>query len=159
MKAASQSEIKRALKDKSPKELLDYCLHLSRFKKENKELLTYLVFEADYEEGYIESVKTEIETQFDSITALNLYYIKKSVRKIQRQAKKYIRYSKKPVTEIEILLFFCEQMKDFKINLFKNKMLYNMYYREIDLIKRKIEKLDDDLKFDYSKELENLMQG
>lgn len=56
MKAASAQEIKAALKQLEAKELLDICLRLSRYKKENKELLTFLLFEADNLPAYIKSV-------------------------------------------------------------------------------------------------------
>jgi len=44
MKAASSKEIKSALIEQSPTQLTELCLRLARFKKENKELLTYLLF-------------------------------------------------------------------------------------------------------------------
>ena len=47
MKAASISEIKTELKGLPPAQLTELCLRLARFKKENKELLTYLLFEAN----------------------------------------------------------------------------------------------------------------
>ena len=43
MKAVSVKELSQELLNRSPKELRDLCLRLSRFKKENKELLTYLL--------------------------------------------------------------------------------------------------------------------
>ena len=49
MKTAAVKDIKQELLQRSPKELLALCLRLSRFKKENKELLTYLLFEASDE--------------------------------------------------------------------------------------------------------------
>ena len=61
MKAVTVKEISEELVNLSPKELRDLCLRLARFKKENKELLTYLLFEATDEEMYIESVKKEID--------------------------------------------------------------------------------------------------
>lgn len=60
MKAASIKTIKDELKHKTSSELLELCLTLTRFKKENKELLTYLLFEAHDEDRYIETVKLEI---------------------------------------------------------------------------------------------------
>ena len=57
MKSASVRELKLELQDRSPKEVMELCLRLSRFKKENKELLTYLLFETSDEQMYIESVK------------------------------------------------------------------------------------------------------
>ena len=57
MKAASVNEIKQQLKEVNPVELIELCLRLARFKKENKELLTYLLFEADDLQAYIANVK------------------------------------------------------------------------------------------------------
>ena len=57
MKAASLAQIKKELKLRSPQDIEELCLRLGRFKKENKELLTYLLFEADDEQGYIAHIK------------------------------------------------------------------------------------------------------
>ena len=57
MKTATISELKKELKYKSQEQLLEYCLAMARFKKESKELLTYLVFESEQEDTYIKSVK------------------------------------------------------------------------------------------------------
>ena len=59
-------------------------------KKENKELLTYLLFEASNEEGFKEGVKEEISLEFSTINCNSYFYMKKSVRKILRITKKYI---------------------------------------------------------------------
>ena len=61
MKAVTVKVLKDELVHRSPKEMLEICLRLSKFKKENKELLTYLLFEAGDEASYIESVKREID--------------------------------------------------------------------------------------------------
>lgn len=95
MKAATLAEIKKELKHKTDEELLIYCLSLARFKKENKELLSYLLFEASDEEGYIHSVKSEIDLQFSEINNQNYYWMKKTIRKVLRLTRKYIRYSKR----------------------------------------------------------------
>ncbi|RZV67606.1 MAG: hypothetical protein EX254_02785, partial [Flavobacteriaceae bacterium] len=76
MKAVSVIEIKKELKERSHQDLMDLCLRLARFKKENKELLTYLLFESHNEEGYIETVKDEVDLQFDNINADSFFYIK-----------------------------------------------------------------------------------
>ncbi|MFT6371042.1 MAG: hypothetical protein ACJAWH_002127, partial [Maribacter sp.] len=93
MKAATVVQIKKELQHRNPEELLQLCLRLSKFKKENKELLTYLLFESDDETGYLETVKTEVDLWFSEINTNSYFYIKKSVRKILRNLKKYIRYS------------------------------------------------------------------
>ena len=58
MKAASVVEIRKELAGLDKESIKQLCLRLARFKLENKELLTYLLFEADNEEGYINSIKT-----------------------------------------------------------------------------------------------------
>ena len=156
MKAASVAIIKKDLKHRSPEELAQLVLRLAKFKKENKELLTYLLFEADHEEGYIEIIKSEINEQFSAITSRNYYYIKKSVRKILRETKKLIRYSGNKETEVILLLHFCEKLKEFKPSISRNTTLRNLYDRQIELIARRISALHEDLQFDYLKELEAL---
>ena len=61
MKIESIVTIKKELKHLSQEELLELCLRLGKFKKENKALLTYLLFESHDEDGYIESVKLTLD--------------------------------------------------------------------------------------------------
>ncbi len=157
MKAATVKELKQALETRSPKELKEICLKLAKFKKETKELLTYLLFEATDEEAYIKSVKAEIDRQFGAINTRSYYFIKKGVRKILREVKKYIRYSKKKPTEVELLLYFCYKLKNFSPSYSRNRILRNLYQRQIELIRKNISKLHEDLQYDYELELEELL--
>lgn len=156
MKAASLKEIKDELKSKSPEELLNICLHISKFKKENKELLTYLLFEASNENGYIEEVKYQIKVQFESLNQSTYYLVKKSVRKVLRNCKKYIRYSKKPQTEIEILIYFCSELAELSGQHYQNTTLITIYSKQLEIVRKKIEKLHEDLQYDYNLILEEL---
>ena len=61
MKAASMHELKDELAHLPPKKVLELCLRLARYKKENKELLSYLLFEAHDEQGFVMQVKKEID--------------------------------------------------------------------------------------------------
>ena len=156
MKAVSVVTIRKELKHKSNEELAELCLRLSRFKKENKELLTYLLFEADDENGYIETVKQEIDIQFENINTDSYFYIKKSVRKILRLIKKFSRYSLKKETEVELLLHFCQKMNDLTPSIERNVTLMNIYDRQIATIKKLVATLHEDLQYDYNLELENI---
>lgn len=156
MKAVSVVTIRKELKHKSKEELAELCLRLSRFKKENKELLTYLLFEADSEAGYIETVKQEIDEQFAQINTASFFYIKKSVRKILRHTKKYIRYSLNKETEVELLLYFCKKLNTMSPSISKNTTLTNIYERNIEAITKKILKLHEDLQYDFNLELERM---
>ena len=156
MKAATVKELKTELTHQSQVELVELCLQLSKFKKENKELLTYLLYESENEEGYIKSVKNEIDEQFELINTSSYFYIKKSVRKILRMVKKYIRYSKQKETEVELLLHFCYVLKNMQPSMYKNVSLTNIFNRQILLIKKSIASLHEDLQYDYNLELEVL---
>ena len=157
MKAASIRELKLELSSRSKGELLELCLHLSKFKKENKELLTYLLYEASNEPAYVESVKREIALLFEQVNKRNNYFIKKSVRKILRVIKKYIQYSKNKETEVELLLCFCCELKKLSPSVEKNIVLNNIYKRQIDAIKKTISSLHEDLQFDYENELNKIL--
>ncbi|WKK85528.2 hypothetical protein QYS48_27275 [Marivirga arenosa] len=156
MKAATLAEIKKELKHKSEDELLSYCLSLSRFKKENKELLTYLLFEASDEEAYIQSVKNEIELQFTDINTHNYYWMKKTIRKVLKETRKFIRYSKKKTTEVELLLYFCYQMQSLSPSIKENTSLSNLYERLIISIRKTISKMEEDLQYDYNLQVDEL---
>ena len=157
MRTATVKELKNELSHYSQKELVDICLSLSKFKKENKELLTYLLFEAQNEATFIEGIKEEVELLFAQINTRSYYLIKKSIRKILRTIKKYIRYSKKKETEIELLMHFCQQLNAFEPSIHKNRVLKNLYLKQIEIIQKGILKLHEDLQYDYNLELEALI--
>lgn len=156
MKAVSLKILKEELTHKTSNELLDLCLKLSRFKKENKELLTYLLFESHNEESYIESIKLEIDELFKEINTKSYFYIRKSVRKILTLTKKYIRYSKRKETEVELLLYFCVKLKNFKPSIKNSPRLQNVLTTQIKLIEKTMHALHEDLQYEYKIELEEL---
>jgi len=156
MKSATVKELKQELGIRSHKELLELCLRLSKFKKENKELLTYLLYEASDEPGYIENVKSEIEQWFTEINTSSYYYIKKSVRKILRLIKKFARYSLKKETEVELLLYFCKKLKEFSPSIKNNVTLTNIFERQLLFAKKIVSTLHEDLQYDYNLVIDNL---
>lgn len=156
MKTASVAELKKKLGDMPPKVLKELCLRLVKYKKENKELLTYLLFSADDEEGYIQEIKEEMDMAFEEINSANLYWAKKSIRKILRLAAKYIKYSGNKQTEVEVLLYFCRKMLDSGIKFKSSTTLLNLYERQIIKINKALSTLHEDLQYDYASELEAL---
>jgi hypothetical protein len=157
MKAATIHELKQELIHLPPKAVLDLCLRLGRFKKENKELLTYLLFEAHDERSFIDNVKSDIDTEFAAIPKdNNLYFVKKSLRRILRVTNKHIRFSGSKVVEIELLLHFCLLIKKSGIKIEKMAVLRNMYETQLKKISKAIETLHEDLQYDYGRTLEKL---
>jgi polyphosphate glucokinase len=141
MKAATVVQLKKELETLDPEHLKTLCLRLARFKLENKELLTYLLFESEDEAYYIEGIKETADLLFEEINTKSYFYIKKSVRKILRMLKKHARYSNKKETEIELLLYYCYKLKTFKPSINNNVTLTNIYLRQVESIEKKIIKL------------------
>jgi len=156
MKTATIHEIKQELSTVKPAELMDLCLRLSKFKKENKELLTYLLFEAHNEQAYVESVKKEISELFEEINQSHLYFAKKSLRKIIRVINKYCRYSGSRQTEVDLRLYFCQVLNESGIPVYHNTVINNLYQSQLKKIEAVIETLHEDLQYDYRKELKDL---
>ncbi len=156
MKAASISEIKRELEAKKNSELTEYCLRLSKFKKENKELLTFLLFEAGDINNYVGLIKKEIVTSFEEINNTHIYYIKKSVRKILRQVNKQIRIIGSRQAEAELLIQFCNSLKAFQGTLLKNKQVSKVYENHIKKIETAVSSLHPDLQYDLNKQLNDV---
>lgn len=156
MKAATVKQLKTELNNLERNELIEIVLRLSKFKKENKELLTYLLFESSDEQDYIKEIKIEIDDLFNTINTDSYFYIKKSIRKILKLIKTYIRYSNVKETEVELLLYFCKKLRAMSPSFTKNQQLINTYAREIKSIEKKITTLHEDLQYDYRILLENL---
>lgn len=156
MNTASIKELKQELQHQDPAELHELILRLARFKKENKELLTYLLFKSGDEEGFKEEIKKEMDKAFMEINGNSYYFMKKSMRKILRTVKKYNRYSGKKETEVELLIYFLHKMENFRPSIHENKVLQNLFDRQLVLVRKNLELLHEDLQYDLNRELEVL---
>jgi len=157
MKASTINELKQELMNTPASSLIELCLRLARFKKENKELLTYLLFEAHDVSAYIQSVKDAMALQFADINKSNVYFVKKTLRKILRTAKKYIRYSGLAIVEVELLIYFCESIRELDIPINKNPVLLNIYQNQLKNINKALKGMHEDLQYDYLKAINKLI--
>ena len=155
MTAASLADIRKELQHTNADTLQALCLRLARYKKENKELLNYLLFEA-HDESYIQQVKTEAELMFEEIADKNLYLVKKILRKILRFTNRQIKYSGLPQTELELRIFFCEKVVTAQIPLSTGTVLYNLYQQQLKKIGSVLAKLPEDLQGDYTTSLKTI---
>jgi len=156
MKAASSKEIKSALLEQSSTQLIDLCLRLARFKKENKELLTYLLFEEQDEDAYIQSAKKIIDEGFQTLNIQSVYIAKKNLRKIIRITNKFIKYSGIDTTEITLLIYVCRCIQESGLKLNNSVALKNIYLSLLKKISTKISGMHEDLQYDYNKEIQAL---
>jgi hypothetical protein len=155
MKTASLSEIKKELQTLSPAQLVELGTRLAKYKKENKELLGYLLFEAHDEATFISGVKAEVEQQFLEMNR-NVYYAKKTIRKILRMVNKYSKYSGNAQTAVELLIHFCIQLKTSGVALHKSNTLMNLYENQLKKITKLLNGMHEDLQYDYKRELAKL---
>lgn len=156
MKAASLSDIKKELSEISPAELKALCLRLAKHKKENKELLHYLLFEARDENAFVESAKEEIDMFFNEMNKSHAYYAKKTLRKALRLINRYSKFSGQKQTEVELLVYFCRKMKESDLSIRRNATLNSIYQKQLEKIASGLQKMHEDLRFDYSDEVEEL---
>ena len=150
MKTASLKALKTELGRIHPARLAELCIQLSKYKKENKELLTYLLFDAFDEKAYIEEVKTMTDDLFKEVNKSNSYLAKKTIRKILATVNKQIKFSGSKQTEVELLLHFCHKLRKSGVPLFTNSALGNLYQRQLVKIDKALATLHEDLQYDYA---------
>ena len=156
MKAATLSELKQEIATLTPKQVLDICMRLAKHKKENKELITYLLFEANDEESFIKTIKEDTESQFREMNSSNLYLAKKSIRKILRTINKFIRYSGLKQTEAELRIHYCHTLIKSGIPFRKSPVLCNLYNNQLKKIELAVATMHEDLQYDFKKEMKGL---
>lgn len=156
MNSASISEIKKELQRLDTDELNAICLRLAKYKKENKELLSYLLSDAHDEAGYIRGIKAELDVMFEELDGRNLYITKKILRKILRFANRQIKYSGIGQTELELRIYFCEKVKEANIPLTAGTVLYNLYQQQLKKISTVLAKLPEDYQVDYASAIDEL---
>ncbi len=157
MKASSIKEIKSELSSLSAESLQDLCLLLARFKKENKELLSYQLFEAQDEEGYVQKAKETLDESFENLNIQSTYIAKKQLRKIIRIAAKFSKYSDEKTTEITLYLYITEKMIASGLKIQNSHQINNLYLSLIKKIKAGIATLHEDLQYDFQKQLDRIM--
>jgi hypothetical protein len=153
MNTPDLNEIRKDLEKRDAKELLDYCIRLAKFKKENKELFSFLLFDADDLNNYIEKVKSDTENSFLEINKHSIYYIKKSVRKILKNVNTHIRFSLSKQVEAELLIHFSNCIIIHSIPLKQSVQLRNLYDAQLKKIEKVLSSLHPDLQFDFKRKL------
>lgn len=156
MQTTTVQEVKKELNQLSKNELVNLCLRLAKYKKDNKELLGFLLFNAHDIESYIAAVNAEIEEMFRDVNSSHVFYAKKTIRKILRFANKHIKYASNKQVEVEILLCYCKHLRKQGSYVFKSTTLANLFASQIKKIEKAIGALHEDLQFEYVRMLDNV---
>ena len=158
MKAVSLNELKKELQEIPAKELVELCVTLAKYKKDNKEFLSYLLFEAHDKTSFINEVKTEIDEHMALLQSQpNLYFVKKGLRKLLRAITKYNKYINDKALSADLHIYFCSKLKQSGIPYHKSQLIVNMYEQQLKKINTLINSLHEDLQQDYLRDLENLI--
>ncbi len=107
MIAEKLNELKKDLANCTDKQLVDHLLSLARLKKENKEMLSYLLGYGGRPLEYGEVYKSLIDDCFTDISE-NPYFAKKTLQKIKRIISKYYRFTSSRQGEAELYAHFLE---------------------------------------------------
>lgn len=156
MVAASSKILKEALDSKTNLELKELISRLLRFKKENKELATYLLFYEQEEMEYVRDAKAAISLQFEDINTKTVFYAKKGLRKMLRIAMKFSKYSTDKSTSLEIGLHITTLLMTLPKHIKSSQLIKNMYASNLKKIYTTLEILHPDIQFDYQKQIKNL---
>jgi hypothetical protein len=149
-------QIKKELQHLSQEQLAELCLRLVRYKKENKELLAYLLFESSNEQDFIESIKAEAGFMFSQLPAQS-YFTAKALRKILKMLTKYTKFIGSKPAEIELLINFCQNYLQYVIRQTAYKPIRLIFTRQLEKIRVSISKLHEDLQFDYSQDYNKML--
>jgi hypothetical protein len=149
MSTATISEIKKAFTTLTHEEISKICLILAKYKNENKELISYLVFEADDPALFLKKAKIEIDRQFSLMSNTNVYLAKKNIRKILQTVNRYIKFNASKQMEVELLIYFCQSIKDSGLPFRKHPVTENIYLRQLAKIDKALKTLHEDLQYDY----------
>lgn len=156
MHSATIDTIKTELKQLPPKQVLELLLRLARFKKENKELLTYILFESANEDEYVAQVKNEITEEMGEIDGLPGYQFKKQFRKIQRKINKPIKYMGNKSSTAELYLHMVRMISEKKKTSYLAPFLEKSVQQYISKIEKILPGIEDDLAADLRKQLNQL---
>ena len=153
MKIFSANEIKASLRDKNSKELTEIALRLARLKKENKELLSYLLFHSDDPDSYKEELKLEAGDQLRQYNIHNLYIFKKQVRRTITLINRHMKYVASAEIDAELRIFYLTELALLKDVWKKSPIVRKIFSNQIKKIRSIIEKLHPDLQSDFERQV------
>lgn len=156
MKAYSLKLIKDEVQHLSQPELVKLCLLLAKSKKENKEYLSYLLFEAGDEQLYVESLKESLSEMFEEVNVKSVYITKKNLRRIIRSANRFLKYTNIKESHVQIYIFMLQEILGLKLNLSKSLSLQKIYNSLKNKLSNLIEELHEDLQYDYLRHFKEL---
>lgn len=158
MKAATLAQIKKELGTVSPQKLMALTLKLIKYKVENKELISYLLFDEDDQASYISDIKSEVTDLLSEIGHMTPYISKRTMRKTLKAIAKYVKYTGSKEVEAELYVHFCKIIKEQKINKYTHKAVLTIYLNTVEKIRKSLPNVHEELRHDYELEIVTLLK-
>ncbi|MFN4123138.1 MAG: hypothetical protein ACK4GL_07525 [Flavobacteriales bacterium] len=140
--------LKQELQTHDRRSLIELCIQLARFKQENRELITYLLFHAKDPIAYAQGYKILIEEPFDK-HLMNPYLLTKGIRKSFRLISRYAKVSKSKEGECELYLHLAVQFVERIQGKLVHKALITLLERALKKAHQLILKMHEDFQMDY----------
>jgi hypothetical protein len=156
METPSIAVIKTELNGLGKSELINICLRLARFKKENKELMAYLLFNQFQKQDFVNQVNEIVTESMQSVNKNSAYLAKKTVRKVLRLVNKFCRYAGDKEVEVQLYLHFCASFLQLPPATKRYPVLGKLYVLQVKKLEQTIEELHEDLQYDYLRQLKQL---
>lgn len=156
MKTQGLADIKKTIKNISHAELSEICLKLARFKKDNKEYVHFLLYEASNPLDYAEEVKESLLGPLTNLSRHPSLKVKE-LRKHLRVLNRHIRYTSSSEVEISLLIWYEDMLLTHAGVRQSNKALYTLFIRQLEKIRKSFAKIHEDLQFDYSHSYNHLL--
>jgi hypothetical protein len=153
----SLASLKKELSSLERSELINICTRLARHKKENKELLAYLLLDADDPLHYAEKTKPLLDEPFD-VPYHSAWAFAKRLRKTLRLIAKYQRFTGSVRGEVELLIYFLQKFQGNLLHELKYQAIQKIVFRCMQKLEVLIHKVDEDYRSDYTEPLQCLKE-
>jgi DNA-directed RNA polymerase specialized sigma54-like protein len=157
MKIPALAELKKELNYLDEKELVGLLIDLSKFSRDNKAFLHFKLSERDQPSLFVDSVKEDLEELFQTANTKTFFFAKKSAQTIRRKLNKSLKLSKKKEDQVELLLYFCEQLQRYGYLKFQHPIIKHLFDMQVKKIQQGIAALHEDLQYDYQYRLDDIL--
>lgn len=159
MKAPTLNQIKKELETIAPDRVMSILLRLIKSKTENKELVSYILFDEADLSTYISDLRYEVEVQMTNLLKSPPYIQKRGLRKVLNYITRHAKYTGTKEAEVELLLFFCQQMNTLGLMRHPSRLIENIYVSQLNKINKKLPLVHEELQVDYQREWKALLKS
>lgn len=156
MEIPTLANLKKELSYLSESEIKELLIELIKFSRDNKAYLFFKLYEKDQPGLFIELVKEDLLIEFEKVRVDHSYYAKKGIQSIRRKMNKLLKLSKNKEDQVEVLLFFSEEIKERGFLKYGNPVIKNLYEIQKGKVEKLIEKLHEDFQYDFRNRMEEL---